>query len=134
MDKQLEKIRHSTAHILAASIKKLYPKAKLGIGPAIEDGFYYDFDDLNLTPNDFHKIEKEMQILIDKNLKFKKSYKTKQEAKKILKNEKYKLELLDELKEKPSFYTSGDFIDLCGSILERRFKKQDAHKNLRNCI
>jgi len=113
MDKQLEKIRHSTAHILAASIKKLYPKAKLGIGPAIEDGFYYDFDDLNLTPNDFHKIEKEMQILIDKNLKFKKSYKTKQEAKKILKNEKYKLELLDELKEKPSFYTSGDFIDLC---------------------
>ena len=64
MDKELEKIRHSTAHILATAVKHLYPKAKLGIGPAIEDGFYYDFDNLKISPQDLKKIEKEMQKII----------------------------------------------------------------------
>jgi threonyl-tRNA synthetase len=113
MDSQLEKIRHSTSHILAAAIKKLYPKAKLGIGPAIEEGFYYDFDNLEIAERDFKKIEREMKKLIKQDLKFTKSYKTKPEAKKILRGEKYKLELLQDLKDKPSFYTSGDFTDLC---------------------
>ena len=113
MDKQLEKIRHSASHILAASIKRIYPQTKLAIGPATEDGFYYDFDNLNIKEEDFNKIEKEMNKLISQNLKFSKKYVTKQEAKKLLKNEKYKLELLEELKGKISFYTSGEFSDLC---------------------
>ena len=113
MDKQLEKIRHSASHILAASIKRIYPQTKLAIGPATEDGFYYDFDNLNIKEEDFNKIEEEMKKLISQNLKFSKRYVTKQEAKKLLKNEKYKLELLGELKGKISFYTSGEFSDLC---------------------
>ena len=113
MDKQLEKIRHSASHILAASIKRIYPQTKLAIGPATEDGFYYDFDNLNIKEEDFNKIEEEMKKLISQNLKFSKRYVTKQEAKKLLKNEKYKLELLEELKGKISFYTSGEFSDLC---------------------
>src|SRR3989338_1059284 len=113
MDKQLEKIRHSASHILAAAVKKLYPKAQLGIGPAIEEGFYYDFDNLVITENDLKKIEIEMQSLICKNLKFTKKYHTREEAKKLIKNEKYKLDILKGLKEKPSFYISGDFTDLC---------------------
>ena len=113
MDKQLEKIRHSASHILAASIKRIYPQTKLAIGPATEDGFYYDFDNLNIKEEDFNKIEEEMKKLISQNLKFSKKYVTKQEAKKLLKNEKYKLELLEELKGKISFYTSGEFSDLC---------------------
>lgn len=109
----MEKIRHSASHILAASIKRIYPQTKLAIGPATEDGFYYDFDNLNIKEEDFNKIEKEMNKLISQNLKFSKKYVTKQEAKKLLKNEKYKLELLEELKGKISFYTSGEFSDLC---------------------
>ena len=112
MDKQLEKIRHSSAHLLAFAVKKLYPKAKLAIGPAIEDGFYYDFDNLDISEKDLKKIEKEMKKLIKQNLKFSKKNATKAEAKKLLKGEKYKLELLKDLS-KPSFYTVGDFQDLC---------------------
>lgn len=113
MDKQLEKIRHSASHILAASVKKLYPTAKLGIGPATEEGFYYDFDNLNIAEDDLKKIEDEMHNLIDKNFKFAKKYLEKGKAKKLLKGENYKLELLKELKEKPSFYTVNSFTDLC---------------------
>ena len=131
MDKNLEKIRHSTSHILAAAIKKLYPNAELGMGPAIEDGFYYDFDNLEIKEEDLGKIEKEMQRLIDQNLKFKKSYKTKEEAKKLLKNEKYKLELLSELSEKPSFYESGEFMDLCKGPHVSSTKEIGAFKLLR---
>jgi threonyl-tRNA synthetase len=112
MDKQLEKIRHSSAHLLAFAVKKLYPKAKLAIGPAIEDGFYYDFDNLDISEKDLKKIEKEIKKLIKQNLKFSKKNATKAEAKKLLKGEKYKLELLKDLS-KPSFYTVGDFQDLC---------------------
>lgn len=128
---QIEKIRHSTSHILAAAIKKLYPKAELGIGPAIEEGFYYDFDNLEIKEEDLSKIEKEMQKLIDQNLKFKKSFKTKQEAKKLLKNEKYKLELLEDLDEKPSFYESGEFMDLCRGPHISSTKEIGAFKLLR---
>ncbi len=113
MDKQLEKIRHSTSHILAAAVKKLYPKVQLGIGPATEEGFYYDFDNLNIKEEDFKNIEKEMEKLIEQNIKFSKKFVTKPQAKKLLKNEKYKLELLKDLKGKISFYNSGEFSDLC---------------------
>ena len=131
MDKQLEKIRHSASHILAASIKRIYPQTKLAIGPATEDGFYYDFDNLNIKEEDFNKIEKEMNKLISQNLKFSKKYVTKQEAKKLLKNEKYKLELLEELKGKISFYTSGEFSDLCKGPHVKSTKEITAFKLLK---
>lgn len=110
----LDKLRHSTAHVLASAVKELFPKAKLAIGPPIENGFYYDFDFRPFTPEDLKKLEKKMQEIINKNLTFKKSKKTKAQAKKILKNEPYKLELLKDLKEgEITFYSHGDFQDLC---------------------
>src|SRR3989344_3350603 len=112
MASDLEKIRHSAAHILVEAVLILYPKVKLGIGPAIEDGFYYDFDNLKITEEDLKKIEEKMSEIIKKNSKFEKSSKTKSEAKKLLSNQHYKLELLDDIKE-PTFYQSGNFMDLC---------------------
>ncbi|MAG45520.1 MAG: threonine--tRNA ligase [Nanoarchaeota archaeon] len=127
MDKQLEKIRHSTAHILAFAVKKLYPSAKLAIGPAIKDGFYYDFDNLEISEKDLKKIEKKMKKLIKQNLKFSKKNPTKAEAKKLLKGEKYKLDLLKDLK-KPSFYSVGDFQDLCAGPHVKSTKEIPAFK------
>ena len=114
MVKSLEELRHSTSHILAAAVVKLYPGVKLAIGPAIEEGFYYDFDDLNITENDLVKIENEMRRIVKKNYPFSKEKINKAEAKKRLKNQPYKLELLDEIKGDISFYKTGDvFEDLC---------------------
>jgi len=111
---KIETIRHSLAHILAAAIKELYPKVEFGIGPAIENGFYYDFDNLKISDSDLSKIEKEMKKLIAKDLKFKKKKISKIEAKKLFKGQPYKLELIKDIKEKEvSIYQSGDFIDLC---------------------
>lgn len=113
----LEKIRHSCSHIMAAAIKKLFPCIKLGIGPTIEDGFYYDFDtEHKFTPEDFPKIEKEMQKIIEKNEKFERKKLSVSEAKKLFKDEPYKLELIKDLEnegEKISIYITGDFTDLC---------------------
>ena len=95
----IEKIRHSLAHVLAAAIKELYPKVKFGIGPAIENGFYYDFGDLKISDSDLLKIEQEMKKIIAKDIKFKKKNITKAEAKKLFKNQPYKLELIEELSE-----------------------------------
>ena len=107
-------LRHSAAHVLASAVKELFPGAKLAIGPAIEDGFYYDFDFRPFTPEDLEKIEKRFKEIIKKNLPFIKSNKTKKDAEKILKNEPYKLELLKKLKEgEITFYSHGDFTDLC---------------------
>jgi len=108
-------LRHSTSHMLAAAVKKLFPDVKLGIGPAIEDGFYYDFDVKNpFTPEDLKKIEEEMNNLIRKNVDFVKKEVSKDEARKIFKDEPYKLELIDELEGNTvSTYTSGDYTDLC---------------------
>ena len=114
MVKSLEELRHSTSHILAAAVVKLYPGVKLAIGPAIEEGFYYDFDDLKITENDLVKIENEMRRIVKKNYPFSKENVSKAEAKKRLKNQPYKLELLDEIKGDISFYKTGDvFEDLC---------------------
>lgn len=110
---ELEKLRHSAAHILAQAIKRLYPNVKLGIGPPIEDGFYYDFGNLKINEQDFPKIEAEMNKIVKDNYKFKKIVKTRKEAEKLLKNEPYKLDLLKDLKKDISFYEDGDFIDLC---------------------
>jgi len=114
MKRDIDALRHSASHVLAQAVLELFPKTKLAIGPPIENGFYYDFDrNKGFTPEDLEKIEKRALEIIKKNLPIKKSLKTKAEAKKILKDQPYKLELLEELKGKPSFYQQGDFIDLC---------------------
>ncbi len=112
---KIDTIRHSLAHIMAAAVKELYPKAKFGIGPAIENGFYYDFDlSSPLSPEDLPKIEKKMRELIKKDSKFQNFKISKLKARKVFKNQQYKLELIKELPEKTiSLYKSGDFVDLC---------------------
>ena len=113
MDAELEKIRHSCSHVLAQAVKKLFPNAKFGIGPAIEDGFYYDFDNVELKEEDLAKIEKEMHRIVKENQKFEEIEVTKEKAEEMLKDEPYKLELLQELTGKITFYKNGSFIDLC---------------------
>lgn len=111
-------VRHSLSHVMAMAVKKLYQKVVFGIGPTIENGFYYDFDiSAKITEIDLLKIEKEMRSIIKQNLDFVKEEKTFSEAEKIFKNEPYKLELIHDLKEegekKVSIYKTGDFVDLC---------------------
>jgi threonyl-tRNA synthetase len=113
MDAELEKLRHSCSHILAQAVKKLFPNAKLGIGPAIEDGFYYDFDDVEFKEEDLARIEKEMHRIIKDNQKFEETEVTKKKAEEMLKEEPYKMELLQELQGKIIFYKNGSFTDLC---------------------
>ena len=113
----LEILRHSTAHLMAQAVKRLFPNAKVAIGPAIEDGFYYDFDvESPFTPEDLEKIEEEMEKLAQQDIKIEKKIFDKNEAKKLFleRNETYKLELLDEIEDnKVSVYIQDDFIDLC---------------------
>jgi threonyl-tRNA synthetase len=113
----LETLRHSTSHIMAQAVIELFPGVKLGIGPAIEDGFYYDFDmPEQITPEDLPKIEKKMKEIIKANQKFERIEMDKEEAIQLMeeRGEKYKVELLHEIEdEKVSLYKSGDFIDLC---------------------
>ena len=114
MSSSIESLRHSTSHILAAAVKKLYPKSQLAIGPAIENGFYYDFGNLKITEEDLIKIEDEMKAILKKDLSFKKEKVSKVDAKKRLKDQPYKIELLNDLKEDITFYKTGDvFEDLC---------------------
>lgn len=128
----LEALRHSTSHILAYAVKELFPKSKLGIGPATEDGFYYDFDNVKFTDSDLKKIEKKMKELIKKDLKFEKKELTQKEAEKLLKNEPYKLELFKELKNKKiGFYKCGSFIDLCQGPHVKSTKEIKTFKLLR---
>jgi threonyl-tRNA synthetase len=115
---QLEIIRHSLAHILATAVLKLYPDTQIAIGPAIEDGFYYDFDFKDkITPENLPAIEKEMRKLIKENLKFEQQKINILEAKEIFKNQKYKIELIDDLvsqgESQVSIYKTGNFVDLC---------------------
>ncbi|MBW3010734.1 threonine--tRNA ligase [Candidatus Woesearchaeota archaeon] len=114
-DIDLETIRHSASHIMAAAVIELFPEAKPTIGPAIADGFYYDFDFRPFTPEDLKLIEKKMYDLIKQKLKFERKEITKEEALKMFKDNKYKVELINELPkgEKITIYTSGKFTDLC---------------------
>ena len=106
---------HSTAHLLAHSIHRLYPKADFAIGPSIENGFYYDIDfkDHVLSENDFAKIENEMHKIANEKIEIKKKIISKEEAIKLFKNNKYKLELINEINDDISIYTQKDFTDLC---------------------
>ena len=110
-------LRHSTAHILAQAVKELYPEAKLGIGPAIEEGFYYDFDyPKGFTPEDLERIEKKMHEIIKDDIPFLREDISKEVAIKLFKKlgEDYKLELIKEIEsDKVSIYKQGDFVDLC---------------------
>lgn len=127
-DETLQKLRHSTAHIMADAVSKLYPGVKLGIGPSIEDGFYYDFDfsgcvkDADdrkagfLTPEDLPLIEQEMREIIKKDIPFERKVIKKEEALSHfgLKKEVYKEEVIKELEEQEvSLYRHGEFEDLC---------------------
>ncbi len=114
MSQQLEKTRHSLSHILAMAVKELYPQAILGMGPATEEGFYYDFDKVKISEDDLPLIEKKMRELLRKKIAFQKEIKSKEEAQKIFKEEPYKLEIIQDIEESNvSLYRSGDFIDLC---------------------
>lgn len=108
---------HSSSHILADAVKQIFPKAKLAIGPAIEEGFYYDFDvDRPFNPEDLEKIEKKTQEIAAKNCKFERKELSTKEALEFFKkkNENYKIELINDLgEEKVSTYTHCDFTDLC---------------------
>ena len=111
-------LRHTASHILAQAVKRLWPEAKLAIGPAIDKGFYYDNDmEHTLTPEDLGKIEKEMNRIVKENLPITKSVMPRQEAIEFFKskNEDYKVELIQDLPEDAviSCYSQGDFIDLC---------------------
>ena len=111
-------LRHTASHILAQAVKRLWPEAKLAIGPAIDKGFYYDIDlEQNLTSEDLGKIEKEMSRIVKENLPITKSVMSRQEAIEFFKskNEDYKVELIQDLPEDAviSCYSQGDFIDLC---------------------
>lgn len=111
-------LRHTASHVMAQAVKRLWPEAKLAIGPAIDKGFYYDIDmEHTLTPEDLTKIEKEMSRIVKENLPITKSVMSRQEAIEFFKskNEDYKVELIEDLPEDAviSCYTQGDFIDLC---------------------
>jgi len=111
----LDVLNHSTAHIMAHAIQRLYPDTKFAIGPAIEEGFYYDFDTRStITFQDLPKIEKEMKRIIKKNPKFEKKEVSKKQAKSIFSDNPYKLELIEGIEEdRVGIYTTGDFVDLC---------------------
>ena len=107
---------HSTSHVLAQAVKRLYPQVKLTIGPAIDNGFYYDFDsDVAFTPEILNQIEAEMKKITKENLKIERFVLPRDEALELMKDEPYKIELINELPEgeEISFYKQGEFVDLC---------------------
>ena len=151
--------RHSTSHILAQAVKRLYPEAKLAIGPSIEDGFYYDIDsEVTFTPEVLEKIEAEMRKICKEKLPIERFELPRAEALALMreKDEPYKVELIEDLPEDVtiSFYRQGEFTDLCAGphvdstgrikgqrhkthelhrrILARRFQPEDAPENIRH--
>ncbi|TSD03330.1 MAG: threonyl-tRNA synthetase [Parcubacteria group bacterium Athens0714_16] len=117
-DQKIQNIRHSLSHLLASAVLSLYPDTKMTIGPAIENGFYYDFDFTTpISDKDLPKIEKKTKEILKKWDKFEKIDVSEKEAKEKFKDNPYKLELIEDLikdGQKITFYKSGDFVDLCG--------------------
>ncbi|MBT7649503.1 MAG: threonine--tRNA ligase [Opitutae bacterium] len=132
----LEEIRHSSAHILAAAVLRLYPETKLDIGPPTDSGFYYDFDSsIPFTPEILEKIEAEMKKIIKENQRFERIEVSREEAKKIISDmgqQTYKLGRLDDIpdEESISFYRNGEFHDLCAGSHVSYTKKVKAFKLL----
>ncbi|MFA5652204.1 MAG: threonine--tRNA ligase [Candidatus Paceibacterota bacterium] len=116
-NEKLHRMRHSLAHLFGAAVQELYPEVKIATGPAIDNGFYYDFDfSAPLTDKDLGKIEQKMRELIKKTKSFDKAEISKKDAEKLFKSNPYKLELIDEYTKEGktlTTYTSGDFTDLC---------------------
>ncbi|QDP40824.1 threonine--tRNA ligase [Radiobacillus deserti] len=115
----IEIMRHSSAHLMAQAIKRLYGDVHFGVGPVIEDGFYYDMDlEISLTPEDLPKIEKEMQKIVDENLDIVRKEISREEAKAQFANDPLKQELIDAIPEGEtvSIYEQGEFADLCRGI------------------
>ncbi len=130
---ELRTLRHSASHILAQAVKRLYPDARLAIGPAIDTGFYYDFDTATtFTTEDLDSIEAEMKKIIKENLRIERFTLPRDEAKKLMADEPYKLELIDGLDEgeEISFYKQGEFTDLCAGPHVAYTKKVKAFKLL----
>ncbi len=110
-------LNHSTAHLLASAVMQLYPDTKCGIGPSIEEGFYYDFDfSFTLVDSDLEKIETMMKKLAKQDDKFTKNTITKKEAEKLFENNTYKLELINDINGDITIYTCGSFVDLCAGV------------------
>jgi len=130
---ELQTLRHSASHILAQAVKRLFPDVKLAIGPAIDTGFYYDFDtEHTFTPDDLEKIEAEMKKIAKENLKIERFELPRKEALELMKDEPYKTELINELPEGEviSFYKQGDFTDLCAGPHVNYTSKLKAYKLL----
>ena len=118
---ELRAIRHTASHVLAQAVKRLYPETKLAIGPAIDDGFYYDFDHESFSREELDALEKEMKKIIKKGAKIQRYTMPREEAIKFMeeKGEDYKVELIKDLPEgeEISFYSQGDFVDLCAGLI-----------------
>ena len=118
-DEALEVLRHSTAHLMAQALKRIYGDVKFGVGPVIEGGFYYDFDmDEKVSSDDFEKIEKTMKQIVNENCKIERKVVSREEAKDFFKDDPYKLELIDAIPEDENvtLYTQGEFTDLCRGV------------------
>lgn len=118
-EEALEVLRHSTAHLMAQALKRLYGDVKFGVGPVIEGGFYYDFDmDDKVSSDDFDKIEKTMKQIVNETHKIVREVVSKEKAKDFFKDDPYKLELIDAIPEDESvtLYTQGEFTDLCRGV------------------
>jgi threonyl-tRNA synthetase len=114
-DDKLHTRRHSASHVMAEAVLALFPGTKLGIGPAIDNGFYYDFDTPRaMTPEDLEQIENRMRELVKKGLVFRKENVSKEAARQVFEDQPFKLELIEDLSEgEVTIYRSGDFVDLC---------------------
>ena len=130
---ELQTLRHSASHVMSQAVKRLFPDVKLAIGPAIDTGFYYDFDsEHTFTAEDLEKIEAEMKKIAKENLKIERFELPREEALELMKDEPYKVELINELPEGEviSFYKQGEFTDLCAGPHVNYTSKVKAYKLL----
>ncbi|MBE6964901.1 MAG: threonine--tRNA ligase [Ruminococcaceae bacterium] len=130
---ELQILRHSASHVMAQAVKRLFPEVKLAIGPAIDNGFYYDFDtSAPFTAEDLEKIEAEMKKIAKENLKIERFELPKDEALELMRDEPYKIELIEALPEGEviSFYKQGEFVDLCAGPHVNYTSKIKAYKLL----
>ncbi|HJG32901.1 MAG TPA: threonine--tRNA ligase [Jeotgalicoccus aerolatus] len=129
----IEILRHSTAHLMAQALKRLYGDVHFGVGPVIEEGFYYDFDiEENISSEDFPKIEKEMKRIVDENIPIERRVLSRDEAKELFINDPYKQELIDAIPadEQVTVYSQGEFTDLCRGVHVPRTAKIKVFKLL----
>ena len=130
---ELQILRHSASHVLAQAVKRLFPDVKLAIGPAVDNGFYYDFDsEIPFTQDVLSQIEAEMKKIVKENLKIERFELPREEALELMKDEPYKIELINDLPSDAviSFYKQGEFTDLCAGPHVAYTSKVKAYKLL----